>query len=688
MTRIRPIQRRKKDRASLHTSQPRDSATTSLSVRKRLVFSLIMIALPFLLLGLMEMGLRLIDYGPNLSLFTVREVHGQTYYLLNHQVKSRYFPGIQFTRTAARDYFRVPKPQGTFRIFVLGGSTAAGYPYGSNASFASFLRQRLAHVFPDRSIEVINLGMTGTNSYTVLDLVRELPAVDPDLLIIYDGHNEFYGGLGVLSSVILGSSRFANLAYLQLLRSRTFLLLRDVYTRLRALLKPSLENAPRDVTLESLSLGKTVAFGSPRYVDALRTFEENLKDICSVCAQHHVPIIFGTQVSNLRGQPPFSSGRDPSLSAAQNKEFEEERLTAEKAWNNHRWADALRAYRRAASIDSVHAATHFAIGRCLDILGKRHEARIQYVLARDYDQLRFRTSTDFNRAILLCAKGGKVAVVNMERLFMAYSPDSLIGNELILEHLHPNSFGYFLMAKGYMSAIRGLGLIADSGQWIRRDTADDSALWSKRTVTELDERIALERTARLTSTYPFSSQSLSVPAAFPDDSLQVFARRVVDGLWGSGEAHLATAEYETRRGDLNAAEREYETLISLDSLEVSSYIGLAKLYIEEKRYSQASAVLATSLKFEPSAATYSLLGNVALDAGDNASAAITYKQALLYAGSPEEVASLWYHLALAESRMLQTANAEEALLKALAASPQHQPSLMLLRALHDRKRIQ
>ena len=662
-----------------------EKASVPLSRRKKRFFTFITIVLPFLLLGLLEIGLRTANYGTHLSLFTTQVFHGKTYYLLNHQVKARYFPDIRFTPTTTREYFTFPKPVGTFRIFVLGGSTAAGYPYGANGSFGAFLRQRLARVFPERRIEIINLGMTGTDSFTVLDIARELPAYEPDLLIVYDGHNEFYGGLGVQSRGFLGGFRMTTLVYLRLLHSRAFLLLRDAYTRFQALLHPSLQEAPRDVSLESLAQRNEVPYGSPTYADALRSFEENLADLRVFCTEHQLPLILASQVSNLRGQSPFVSGKDPSLSVEARRKFDEDCRTAEKAWNEHRWTDALSAYRNAAFLDSLHAATHFAIGRCLDILGDRIEARMQYIRARDYDELRFRASSDFNSAILRQAQNGAVGTVDMERLFMAYSPDSLIGNELILEHLHPNSSGNFLMAKGYASAIRRLGCLADEEQWGRRDTVDDRTLWNERTVTDLDERIALERTARITSTYPFATRSLSVPPTFPQDSLGTLALRVIDGHWGAGDAHLAAAEYYVRRGQLHDAEREYRTLISLDSQEVSSYLGLAKLCIQQGRLEEASRVVSASLQVEPTAMAYTMLGEIAFETGNNEAASTAYQEALPLLSAPEEQASVLYQQALAELGMRHRDKARGALERALAASPQHQPTLTLLRELQGQK---
>jgi len=175
---------------------------------KKRTFFIITIAVPFVALAVLEVGLRIFHYGPNISLFVTEEFGDRTYHVMNPDVKFRYFSRVDFSPNTSPDYFLVPKPKGTFRIFCLGGSTTIGFPYGPVGSFGSFLRDRLKAIFPDQQIEVINLGMTATNSYTAADLARDVVNYEPDLIIDYDGHNEFYGALGISSNESLGGSRF------------------------------------------------------------------------------------------------------------------------------------------------------------------------------------------------------------------------------------------------------------------------------------------------------------------------------------------------------------------------------------------------------------------------------------------------------------------------------------------------
>ena len=587
----------------------------TLSRLRSAAYATFMVLSAVLFLALVEGGLRLFHYGPDLALFTASEAGGSTRYVLNHEVKARYFAGIPFRASTSRDDFAMPKPSGTFRIFCLGGSTTVGFPYSYNAAFPTFLRDRLQRTFPGRKIEVINLGMTGTNSYTVLDLARELPAYNPDLLVVYDGHNEFYGALGVASQGLTGGSRVLSLAYLRLIHLRLFLLLRDLFDAFRSVVAGTREPAARDVTLERLSRSQHIPYGSPLYRKGEEIFATNLDDLRTLCRQNRIPLLLGSQVSNLRGQAPFVSDDSSSLSPLGRRRLAEHQRAGQAAWRRGQWEVSLQEYREAEAEDSLHAGTHFAIARSLDALGRRSEARVEYVKARDYDQLRFRASSDFNRRIASMEDTTTTGVVDMEGLYMLYSPDSLVGNELILEHLHPNSAGSFLMAKGYAAAMRERALLASPEEWARSDVIPDSTLWNDRPVTDLDERIALLRTTGLTSGWPFAEPSLSTPASFPRDSLQKIAERVVNGSWGAGDAHRAAAEYYEGQRDMFHAEQELRALISLDRSQAASSLRLARLYLEASRREDARHVLEESERAQPTAQAEALLEEIARPLG-------------------------------------------------------------------------
>ncbi|MCA9727969.1 MAG: SGNH/GDSL hydrolase family protein, partial [Candidatus Eisenbacteria bacterium] len=83
------------------------------------------------------------------------------------------------------------KPAGTTRIFCLGGSTTYGRPYYDATAFSGWLRALLPVADPGKHWEVINAGGISYASYRVATVMEELTRYDPDVFIVYTGHNEF-----------------------------------------------------------------------------------------------------------------------------------------------------------------------------------------------------------------------------------------------------------------------------------------------------------------------------------------------------------------------------------------------------------------------------------------------------------------------------------------------------------------
>ncbi len=91
----------------------------------------------------------------------------------------------------------MPKPAGTFRIVVVGGSFArgehtldAGVPLQGYGSIPSWMQELLRHRYPSQPIEVVNAGGSAQSSFAVRESVERLLAADPDLVVVATGANE------------------------------------------------------------------------------------------------------------------------------------------------------------------------------------------------------------------------------------------------------------------------------------------------------------------------------------------------------------------------------------------------------------------------------------------------------------------------------------------------------------------
>lgn len=83
------------------------------------------------------------------------------------------------------------KPEGTFRIVAMGGSTTFAVYLKPDESYPYFLQRELRQRLGTDRIEVVNAGLTGSTSAESLHrLFYQILPVDPDMVVIYHGYND------------------------------------------------------------------------------------------------------------------------------------------------------------------------------------------------------------------------------------------------------------------------------------------------------------------------------------------------------------------------------------------------------------------------------------------------------------------------------------------------------------------
>ena len=520
-----------------------------LTPARRWLFRFSILAIPVLCFVLLEAGLRLGGYGHSYPLFiAVADAPG--YLQANPEVVRRFV--VEETREPGVEIWPVPFPADkapeTLRIFVQGGSSAAGWPYGFGASLAGMLQQRLQASLPERNIEVITTAMTAVNSYTLMDFADEIIAQQPDAVLIYAGHNEYLGVLGVGSAVSAGRTRPVVLTYLALRDLRILQLLKHSYLDLTTPAASGEAPAQFGRTLMHRIVGKShIAFDSPLYHRGEAQFRDNLTVLLKRYRDAGIAVFIGTLASNEKDLAPFASLLAEGTDAA--------------AWRRHLEAgvDALfdgdtdlagTSLEEALALDDSAASVHFALGRLFEKQGEYAAARLAYLEARDRDQLRFRAPQSFNRIIRAVAAEQGAQVVEVEASLLDHAAHGIIGNELMLEHLHPNLGGYFLLADAYYEALLDDGIAGPVMQMVSREQA-----WSELPVTAVELQKADYEIIGLTADWPFqrSPTRPSYPARNSEIEQLAYSLFTRATTWSSATQQLQT--YYLQRQDTLAAAR-------------------------------------------------------------------------------------------------------------------------------------
>jgi tetratricopeptide (TPR) repeat protein len=575
--------------------------------RRERIFRLVMLAFPVLFFLGFELILRALNYGGNLALFVPSEaVPG--FLQVNDNVGRRYFAAADITPETSHDLFRAVKAANTYRLFVLGESTTAGYPYMYNGSMSKMLYQRLLDYFPDREIEVVNLAMPAINSFSLLDMAKEALAQKPDALIIYCGHNEFYGALGAGSTESLGRWRGMINLYLRLQRLKIMLFLRDQLENVKKWFRASApgDDARNNTLMEQMVADQEIGYQGEVYQRARGFFKANLADLIAAAKQQGVRVILSNLVSNVRDLKPFVSMYAPGTDrAVYQRELERgARLAA-----SGNLSGALAIYDSLRRLDKSPSMLYFQMGRVLEMMRSFNEARTAYEKARDLDGLRFRASTDFNVALQEVAQATGAILVDMESAFEQASPNGLIGKNLMLEHVHPNVEGYFIMGRELCRAMRENGFVTNV--WDETKARPDSVYWQERGVTALDEEVARIRIEVLTHNWPFVPKDRALPFNYQprnDFEKLAYAAWKREETWE--KAHVLLAEAFEKRGQLTLAANEYEALILQTPQNVSPYIRAGLIYTQMQDYDRAHDRLVKSIALEPTAEACKIVGAI------------------------------------------------------------------------------
>lgn len=485
-----------------YKTEEKHSVKTEVS-GKRWLFRGIAIAIPFVFFVLLEGILRVSGFGRELPLFIINSA-SPDYLLPNPDIVKRYFPDENSAPNVSMEanFLLKEKPEDGIRIFVQGGSTAAGFPYGLGASIAGLLDQRIKDSMPGRSVEVINTAMSAVNSYTLLDFADEIIAQQPDAVLIYAGHNEFLGVLGVGSNYSVYNSNGANLLFLKVKNLRIFQALQQIYSATQSTPGSQQSSSTTSRTLMAqVAKHKDIAMDSDIFKLGLNQFERNMTLLLQKYQKAQIPVFIATIASNLKDQKPFASDTASqeelsTLAGIRNRAKAGENIRQELM----RFSDSLLKNSQSADI-------HFELGHIFFALKQFEKARSHFTKAKDLDKLRFRAPESINTSIRSLAAKHNAKLVDAEQKLRARSEGEVIGSNLMLEHLHPNLQGYFVIANAFYDAIDNSKMFAN---WKSIPVAQ---AWKNRPILPAEEYYAFAKILNLKSDYPFTDkpQPLNLP---------------------------------------------------------------------------------------------------------------------------------------------------------------------------------
>ena len=448
---------------------------------------------PLLLLGWLELGLRLAGYGYPTSFFLNCHQGDRPMLTDNSKFGWRFFPP-EVARAPQPFFLDADKRPDTVRIFVLGESAAMGDPepaYG----FARQLERLLQARHPNQTVEIVNAAMVAINSHVIREIARDCAGRQGDFWLVFAGNNEVIGPYG--AGTVFGRQAAG--------RTSVRLSLALECTRVGQLLAQVGRRSSEPVNWDGLELflGQQVTHSDPRLKTVYGNFAANLGEIADLGRQSGATVLFATVPVNLQDSPPFASQHRPGLRPEELAQWEQAYAAAQQAQGEGRWEEALSGYRQAAQIDDEFAQLIYQRARCELELKQTALADADFRTARDLDTLRFRTDSSLNQIIRQTATAKGVLLTDADEQFDR-KPEGIPGENLFLDHVHLNFTGNYRVAVLLATELEKHwpGAPATASLWL-----SESEVARRLAFTEFDQRrVDLEVRARLQQR-PFIAQS-------------------------------------------------------------------------------------------------------------------------------------------------------------------------------------
>lgn len=417
------------------------------------------------LVGVLELALRIAGFGGRAPLLHPLDLSpppeglpaGARLYEVHPRMADLFFArtgpgGAEMSGSHRRELVVLPKPSGTLRIVIVGASTIEGFPMTRNLTSSRFLEAMLRHLVPDRRVEVLNLGVTALASFPIRKIALDaLEHLEPDVVVVYEAHNEFFGASGMASLQSMGR----NVGSMELIYQLRQLAMSQVAEALLARPTPP-RDGRREQLIRIMAATDEIPPGGDLHAAARRSLVASYRAIVREGRRRGVPVVLSTVVSNERDLVPVASFLG-DVPAERRPDWERRFAEAKARRASVSPAEALELFRGLQKEAPRHAQASYELARSLEAAGRPAEAAEMYRRARDLDAMPWRASRDKNEALRQLAAEEGVPLADAEAVFaraaQAGPAPGATGWALFFDHVHPSLEGQALLARAFLETL-------------------------------------------------------------------------------------------------------------------------------------------------------------------------------------------------------------------------------------------
>jgi len=481
--------------------------------------------------------------------------------------------------------FPVRKPAGAYRIFSVGGSTTYGRPYDDRVSFSGWLRELLPVADPSRQWEVVNAGGVSYASYRVAKVMEELAQREPDLFLIYSGHNEFlerrtYEGLIAAPEAVTALGG---------LLSHT-----RIYAAGAKLLTPGPQRrAQGEMLAEEVDTMLAHSFGPEDYErddefrrQVLAHYRFNLERMVRIARAAGAEAVLITTASSWKDCSPFKSQPTEGVSPEQQAEAARLRAEGMALREQEELAASLEKLDASVALDPRYAETHYERARTLLAMDRAPEARDSFQKALEEDVCPLRSFPAMNDIVREVARATGAPMLDFDAYVREQADDGIPGAKQFLDHVHLNYGGYRELAMLLVDEFERQGVLAKGPGW------NDEAVAAVRKRVEL----GLDRMAQSEAMHNLSR--VLGWAGKVEDAKRV-AQKAIEALGDDAEAYNSLGKAAVREGKRDEAMEWFRKALNVNPDHADANTNLGTELSAQGRHEEAMPYIQAALRARP-----------------------------------------------------------------------------------------
>ncbi|MBU4333354.1 MAG: tetratricopeptide repeat protein, partial [Candidatus Omnitrophica bacterium] len=311
---------------------------------------------------------------------------------INKKLYKKVFKNEKYMYVSQRQYyenyaeFSAKKDNDVIRLFIIGGSVAHGWedPMSIPSDFIT-----------GKKLEIINVGMPGYDSYRVKLIARELLQYEPDLIVVLSGNNEYFPKQG-FNPIAYSLNKFLTRFYF--------------YNDLQ---KKIFRSRFKDRNPFERNLGKD-----------LERYENNIRDIVRNIQKKGVSVILCTLPINMKGS---ISARPVPV----NKQI----LLGKLLIEDKKFYEAIEVLRDFIKKTDDNLYGYYYLAKAYEQIEDYKSAKENYLFSVEAAADDFATPSK-NMKIRNISKEEKVALIDLESIFINFAKQNITDREIFADHCH------------------------------------------------------------------------------------------------------------------------------------------------------------------------------------------------------------------------------------------------------------